>query len=214
MDRKDGHRLFKDTTTDNGKTSLADSYVSMEPNTTLELIREPWPIITAQMQWGKGIFIAESEVLKYPDIPDTTHEFGALLQFGTIYELMEFFATHQIKVPQRMVEEHVEQQMIKRALTRTAESEDEGSLARVGRQRNVRIRRMGIELPPLNVALVEGQYQRQRHGDQKQKMFGRRLNRPKLNYKRPTNASRSCSAMQLHHNGNLDEQPTMPSHNP
>ena len=44
------------------------------------------------------MFTEESEVLKYPDIPDTAHEFGALLQFGTTYELMEFMATQQIKV--------------------------------------------------------------------------------------------------------------------
>ena len=96
---------------------------------------------------------AESEVLAYPDIPDTAHEFGALLQFGTSYKLMEFLATQQIKVSQRMVEEHEEQQMIERALTRTAESEDEEPLAKVGRKRNAGVRRVGIELPPLNTAL-------------------------------------------------------------
>ena len=79
------------------------------------------------------MLIAESEVLRYPDIPDTTHEFGTLLQFGTTYELMEFLATHQIKVSQRMAEEHAEQQMIEQALTSTVESEDEGPLAKVGR---------------------------------------------------------------------------------
>ena len=76
------------------------------------------------------------EVLKYPNILDTAHELGALLQFGTTYELMEFLATQQINVSQRMAKEHAEQQMIERALTRTAESDDEGPLARVGRQRN------------------------------------------------------------------------------
>ena len=54
-----------------------------------------------------------------------------------------------------MAEEHAEQQMIERALTQRAESEEEGLLARVGRQRNVGICRMGIELPPLNTALVK-----------------------------------------------------------
>ena len=103
--------------------------------------------------------MAESEVLKYPDILDTTHEFGALLQFGTTYELMEFLATQQIKVSQRMAEEHEEEQMIERALTRTVESDDEGLLARVGLQRNAGVRRMGIELPPLNAALVEVHWQ-------------------------------------------------------
>ena len=75
----------------------------------------------------------ESEVLKYADIPDMTHEFGALLQFGTTYELMEFLATQQIKVSQRMAEEHAEQQMIERALPRTAESDYEGPLPKIGK---------------------------------------------------------------------------------
>ena len=44
--------------------------------------------------------MVESEVLHYPDIPDTAHEFGVLLQFGTTYELMELLATQQIKVSQ------------------------------------------------------------------------------------------------------------------
>ena len=54
-----------------------------------------------------------------------------------------------------MAEEHAEQQMIECALTQTTESEDEGALAKVGRQQNTGIRRMGIELPPLNTTLVE-----------------------------------------------------------
>ena len=68
------------------------------------------------------------------------HEFGILLQFGTTYELMEFLMTQQIKVSQRMAKENVEQQMIEHALTRTVESEDEGQLAKVGKQRNVGVR--------------------------------------------------------------------------
>ena len=54
-----------------------------------------------------------------------------------------------------MAEEHPEQQMIECALTRTTKSEDEGALAKVGRQRNAGIRHMGIELPPLNTTLIE-----------------------------------------------------------
>ena len=126
-----------------------------EPSTTFEAIQEPRPIIMAQSQRGKGVLTMESEVLAYPDIPDTAHEFGALLQFGTTYELMEFLATQQIKVSQRMVEEHEEQQMIEWAVTRRTENNDEEPVANVGRKRNAGIRRVGIELPPLNTALVE-----------------------------------------------------------
>ena len=52
----------------------------------------------AQSQHGKVVLTVESEVLKYPDIPNTANEFGALLQFGTTYKLMDFLATQQIKV--------------------------------------------------------------------------------------------------------------------
>ena len=92
LDRKDGRGLVKDTTPRVEHSALA------EATTTLELISEPRPIITAQSQCGKGVLTAEREVLSYLDIPDTAHEFGALLQFGTTYELMEFLVTQQIKV--------------------------------------------------------------------------------------------------------------------
>ena len=45
--------------------------------------------------------------------------------------------------------------MIQKALTCRTESDDEEPLAKVGRKRNAGIRRVGIELPPLNTALVE-----------------------------------------------------------
>ena len=80
-------------------TALAD------PTTTLEIFHEPRPIIMAQSQRGKEVLTTESEVLTYLNIPDTAHEFNVLLQYGTTYELMEFLATQQIKVSQRMAEE-------------------------------------------------------------------------------------------------------------
>ena len=89
LDRKDGHRLVKDTTgatestTETKTTTSPGDSVAADQTTTLEIIREPRPIITAQSQRGKGVFPAEREVLRYPDIPYTAHEFGALLQFGT-----------------------------------------------------------------------------------------------------------------------------------
>ena len=53
---------------------------------------------------------AESEGLKYPDIPESAHEFATLLQFRKTYELIEFLAMQQIKVSQRMIQENAEQQ--------------------------------------------------------------------------------------------------------
>ena len=57
---------------------------------------------------------------------------------------MEFLARQQIKLSQRMAEQHAEMQMIQRALAGTAEREDEHALNKIG-----------IELPPLNASLVQ-----------------------------------------------------------
>ena len=62
------------------------------------------------------------------------HESGALFQFGTTYELMEFLVTQQIKVSQRMVEEHAEQQMIQRAIVGLVEPKKELALSKIGRK--------------------------------------------------------------------------------
>ena len=94
LDRKDGRKLVKDI------VAPIETSAPKELTTTLEIIRDPRPIIMAQSQRGKGVLTVESEVLKYPDIPDTAHEFNALLQFGTTYELMEFLATQHIKESQ------------------------------------------------------------------------------------------------------------------
>ena len=63
--------------------------------------------------------------MAYPEIPDVAHEFAARLQFGTTFEVMEFLAGQQIKLSQRMAEEHVEMEMIHRVLAGTAEREDD-----------------------------------------------------------------------------------------
>ena len=47
LDRKDGRRLVKDTT-------AVDCSASTDPNTTLELIREPRPIIRLSRNVGKA----------------------------------------------------------------------------------------------------------------------------------------------------------------
>ena len=79
LDRMDGCGLVKD--------------MAPGTKTTLELIPQPWPILTEQSQCGKGVLTFEAEVLSYPVIPDIVHEFAALLQFGTTFELMEFLVT-------------------------------------------------------------------------------------------------------------------------
>ena len=99
--------------------------------------------------------ILENEVMAYPEILDVAHEFAARLQFGTTFEVMEFLAGQQIKLSQRMAEEHAKMQIIQCALAGTAEREDEHTLYKIGRLRNADEGRINIELPPLNAALVE-----------------------------------------------------------
>ena len=83
------------------------------------------------------------------------HEFAARPQFGTTFEVMEFLAGQQIKLSQRMAKNHAKMQMIQRALAGTAEREDERALDKIGQMRNADEGRIGIELPPVNAALLE-----------------------------------------------------------
>ena len=91
----------------------------------------------------------------YPDIPDVAHEFAARLRFGTTFELMQFLAQQQLTLTERMAEEHADMQMIQRALAGSVDRTEERALGKIGRLRNADEGRIGIELPPLNTALVE-----------------------------------------------------------
>ena len=62
---------------------------------------------------GKGTLIPDNEVMAYPKISDVAHEFVAWLQFGTTFEVMEFLTEQQIKLSQRMAEEHVEMPLLR-----------------------------------------------------------------------------------------------------
>ena len=94
-------------------------------------------------------------VMAYPKISGVAHELMARLQFITTFEVIEFLAGQQIKLSQRIAEEHAEMQMIQRALTGTIEREDEHALGMIGRLRTADEDRIDIELLPLNAALVE-----------------------------------------------------------
>ena len=69
-------------------------------------------VLTRDTVCGKGTLIPDKEVMVYLEIPDMAHEFGARLQLGTTFEVMEFLAKQQIKLSQRMVGEHAKMQMI------------------------------------------------------------------------------------------------------
>ena len=85
----------------------------------------------------------------------TTKAFEALSQNGATYELIDFLAKLQIAVAAKMAQEHAEQQVIERALHYEPPSDDEPKLKKVGRKRATRKHRTGIELPELNMALIE-----------------------------------------------------------
>ena len=54
------------------------------------------------------------------------------LQFDTTSKVMEFLVGQQIKLSQRMAEEHAEMQMTQRALAGTVKFEDERTLDKIG----------------------------------------------------------------------------------
>ena len=47
--------------------------------------------------------LSEEAVLTYPDIPDMTHEFAAILQFGSNHEMVEWLGYQNILVASRKV---------------------------------------------------------------------------------------------------------------
>ena len=81
--------------------------------------------------------------------------YGALLQHGTTYELIDFLARLQVVTTTRMAQEHAEQQVIERALDNEPASDDELKLQKVGRKRATKKRHTRIDLPKLNTVLGE-----------------------------------------------------------
>ena len=140
LDRKNGQGLAKDTT---------------KPVTTLISESYEEVVFTGDTTRGKGPLIPTNEIMAYPDIPDVAHEFAARLRFGTTFELMQFLAQQQLTLTERMAEEHADMQMIQRALAGSVDRTEERALGKIGRLRNADEGRIGIELPPLNTALVE-----------------------------------------------------------
>ena len=68
---------------------------------------------------------------------------------------MEFLASQQFKLSQRMANEHGEMQMIQRAQVGTIEQEDERALGKISRMRAADACHIGIQFPLLNMAFVE-----------------------------------------------------------
>mgnify|MGYP000040536942 CR=1 FL=1 len=134
-----------------------DVLAEMEPTQVFKEIPQSQSTLTRNMERSKGIPTLDNVMMAYPEMPAIAHEFTTLLrlQFSTSFKIMEFLALQQIKFSQCMAKEHVERQMIKRALTGVVETEDERGLGKIGRMRNADEGYVRIELPPLNTTLVE-----------------------------------------------------------
>mgnify|MGYP000503494635 FL=1 len=122
---------------------------------TVKILRLSEAGFTGDTVHGKGTLILDNVVMVYPEIPDVAHEFADCLQLGTTFEVMEFLAGQQITLSERMVEELAKMQMFQRDLASTARREDEHALGKIGCMRTANEGRIGIELPPLNTAMVE-----------------------------------------------------------
>ena len=76
-----------------------------------------------------------------------------------------------------MADVHVDMQMIQRSLAGSVERKEECALDKIGQLRNADEGRIGMELPPLNTALVEvhRELETVRHGAKDMVMKNKRL---------------------------------------
>ena len=111
--------------------------------------------LIGKIEYGQTTQISEDEVLGYKDLPVEAYEFGALLQLGTMYELMDFLARAQVVVAARMAEEHAETKMIECALTGELEPHEDQALQKIDRKKQIKSPPLLMELPDLNMAFVE-----------------------------------------------------------
>ena len=107
------------------------------------------------MEKWKASTISLNKVLGLPDIPPVAHEFAALLQFDTSYELVDWLAERLQFASDLLAQEHKDQEMIQKAMLGDLELEEERELQRIGWQRDVKNRGTTIQIPPLNTSLVE-----------------------------------------------------------
>ena len=97
----------------------------------------------------------ENEVLTFKDLPGEAYEVSAILQHVMAYELIDFLARLQVVAAAHMAQDHANQQVNQRALDSEPVSDDEPKLQNVGHKWATKKRRTHIELPELNMTLVE-----------------------------------------------------------
>ena len=94
--------MVKDAVTKPAK----EAPVAVEATTIVVLDLAEGTTLTRKLARGQGFVIRESEVHTYQEILAIAQEFADILQFGTTFKLVEFLATQQVAIAQRMAEEH------------------------------------------------------------------------------------------------------------
>ena len=154
------------------------------PTSTDIVPTESW-LQVGTIEHGQTTQISEEEVLGYKDLPVEAYEFSALLRLGTTYELMDFLARAQVAAATRMAEEHAETKMIQRALMGEIEPHEDRALQKIGRKKQVQNASLLMELPDLNMALVEA-YRNLHHTTRAAKDMARRIKTAHQQAKRAT----------------------------
>ena len=91
------------------------------------------PNDTSRVEKGKSSIMTPREVLGLPELPPTTHELAAFMQFDTLYELVEWIAQQLQEVSERLAQEHKDRVMIQKSLIGAVELEEQQELDRIGR---------------------------------------------------------------------------------
>ena len=99
--------------------------------------------------------VSPEEILSILDTPLVVHKIAVILRFGTSYEKVDWLAKCLQNALEHLVQEHKDREMIQKALMGELKPKDEWELQQIGRQKDVRNKRMAIQLPPLHIALIE-----------------------------------------------------------
>ena len=91
------------------------------------------PNNTTKIQKGQSSVTVVWEATAFLDIPPTTNELAAILQFGTSYELIEWLARRLHEVLERMAQEHRDQIMIHKSLSGAVEPQEQQEVDQIGR---------------------------------------------------------------------------------
>ena len=76
------------------------------------------------MEKGKISSMSPNEVLGLLEIPPAAHEFAALLQFGTSYELVDWLAKRLQHVSDLIAQEHKDREIIQKAMLEVIDPEN------------------------------------------------------------------------------------------